>query len=409
MLVLALAYGGSAAANLLIYVVVGRRLGAASLGHLALAVAVARVCYAATDFGIATHLTRLVARDPTRAGAETSRFLTVRAAIVPLAMLAAISVAHGAGVSVAIVFALIALALGLVTIQGIYEAALLALAQRRLVAGLNAVTAAVLMSACAAWWLVGEQLVVFAAGYAAAALIGVAVWAYRSRAQVPLAFRLAIDLPSTARALRTCWPIGASTVLAIAALRAPVLVLGAFARPGDVGTFVAIDTFVTAAGILQVAVTNTTFPRLAVSFRTDRAAFRALWWRSNAALAAIGVVTALVIMLWGSRLASAVFSSRDFDRVRDIAPIIAWSTPALLLVHHNIFVFAAADAERSSLAVMLMWFATLTGAQLLLVPSHGILGAAWGLLIGRVVGLGALGAMLIRLAGRAAVTARGRG
>jgi O-antigen/teichoic acid export membrane protein len=400
MLLLALAYGGSAAANLLLSVVVGRQLGAAALGHFALAVAVARVCYAASDFGIATHLTRLVARDRAQAGAETARFLTVRAAVVPLAMVIAIAVARDGGASMAIMFALVALALGMVTIQGIYEATLLALARRQLVASLNAVSAVAVIAACAVWWLAGEHLIAFAAGYAGAALLAVAVWAYRSRDHVPLALHLRIDLPSTARALRTCWPIGASTVLAIAALRAPVLVLGAFAQPGDVGTFVAIDTFVTAAGILQVAVTNTSFPRLAASFRTDRAAFRALIWRSNAVLAAIGVATALVIMLWGSRLAQMVFTGRDFARVREVAPIIAWSAPALLLVHHNIYVFAAADSERQNLRIMLVWFAALTGAQLVLVPSYGIVGAAWGLLIGRMLGLGALIVMMVRFIAR---------
>ncbi|HSR97752.1 MAG TPA: oligosaccharide flippase family protein [Kofleriaceae bacterium] len=403
MLLLALAYGGSAAANLLLSVVVGRQLGAAALGHFALAVAVARVSYAASDFGIATHLTRLVARDRTRAGAETLRFLAVRTAVVPLAMLVAVAVGLDAGPSMAVVFALVALALGLVTIQGIYEATLLALAQRRLVACLNAAAAVAVMAACAAWWICGEHLVGFAGGYAAAALLGAVMWAHHSRAHVPLALPRRSDLASTARELRTCWPIGASTVLAIAALRAPVLVLGVFAQPRDVGTFVAIDTFVTAAGILQVAVSNASFARLAASFRTDRAAFRSILWRSNAVLAAIGIATALVITLWGSRLSSTLFSGRDFERVRDIAPIIGWSAPALLLVHHNIYVFAAADSERRNLQIMLVWFVALTGAQLLLVPGYGIAGAAWGLLIGRALGLAALVAMLVRSARRARV------
>lgn len=404
MLLLALAYGGSAAANLLLSVVVGRQLGAAALGHFALAVAVARVCYAASDFGIATHLTRLIARERARAGAETARFLAVRVAVVPFAMAIAMVAARDEGLTTAIVFALVALALGLVTIQGIYEAALLALAQGRLVAILSAVSASAAMVACGVWYLAGEHLIGFAASYAAAALVGVIAWASLSRVAVPFAFRLRIDLPSTVRALRTCWPIGASAMLAIAALRAPVLVLGAFGQPSDVGTFVAIETFVTAAGILQVAVSNTTFARLAASFRTDRAAFRALLWRSNAVLAAIGVATALVITLWGSQISALVFAGRDFGRVREIAPIIAWSAPALLVVHHNIYVFAAADSERRNLQVMLVWFVALTGAQLVLVPTCGIMGAAWGLLIGRLLGLAVLLVMLVRFSRRAPLT-----
>jgi O-antigen/teichoic acid export membrane protein len=144
-------------------------------------------------------------------------------------------------------------------------------------------------------------------------------------------------------------------------------------------------------------VSNTTFPRLAASFRTDRAQFRALLWRSNAVLAAIGVATALVLTLWGARLAGLLFAGRDFARVADVAPIIAWSAPALLLVHHNIYVFAAADSERRNLRIMLAWFVALTGAQLALVPSFGIVGAAWGVLIGRTLGLIVLLALLAKL------------
>jgi O-antigen/teichoic acid export membrane protein len=162
----------------------------------------------------------------------------------------------------------------------------------------------------------------------------------------------------------------------------------------------AIHRFGTGPGNPLVAVTNASFARLAASFRGDRAAFRSILWRSNAVLALIGLATALVITLWGSQLASTLFSGRDFERVRDIAPIIAWSAPALLLVHHNIYVFAAADSERRNLEIMLVWFVTLTGAQLLLVPAYGIVGAAWGLLIGRALGLGALVAMLARFARR---------
>jgi len=403
MLLLALGYGGSALATLLLSVVVGRRLGAEALGHFALAVAVARVCYAATDFGINAHLTRLVARDRARVGAETARFLAVRVAIIPLVMLIAIAAAHGEGVGLATVFALVAFTLGMVTLQGIYESALLAQAQRRRVAGLNIATATAVITASLTWWLCGEHLIAFAAGYAAAGLFAAVMWAYHSRGHVRFGVPLGFDVASTLRELRTCWPIGASTVLAIAALRAPVLVLGAFSGPRDVGTFVAIDTFVTAAGILQAALTNATFPGLAASFRTDRAAFRAQLWRSNALLAGIGLATALGITLWGGWVSTIVFSGRDFARVRDIAPIIAWSAPALLLVHHNIYVFAAADSERRNLQIMLVWFTALAGAQLVLVPHYGIMGAAWGLLIGRLLGLGALIAMLVRFTGRAPV------
>jgi len=77
-----------------------------------------------------------------------------------------------------------------------------------------------------------------------------------------------------------------------------------------------------------------------------------------------------------------------------LIPIVGWSTPVLLLVHHNILVFAAADSERSNVRFMVIWLILIAGPQLALVPFYGLIGAAWALLIGRALGLGALAVSL---------------
>ena len=69
-----------------------------------------------------------------------------------------------------------------------------------------------------------------------------------------------------------------------------------------------------------------------------------------------------------------------------VLPITAWSVPCLLLVQHNILVFAAANRERLNLVVMSVFFAITAGFQLALVPTYGVVGAAWGLLGSRLVG-----------------------
>jgi O-antigen/teichoic acid export membrane protein len=186
------------------------------------------------------------------------------------------------------------------------------------------------------------------------------------------------------------WPIGVSFLFSNAALRFPVLVLGVFGTKEDVGAFAAVDMFVTAGTILQSAVTNTMYPRLAASYRHEPRKFSTLLWTSNALLFGIGLVMALGLAFLGETVIASIFPGRDFARMVDVIPIIAWSTPILLLVHHNIFIFAAADKERSNLRFMAFWCCAIGVAQLILVPRYGLSGAAWGLLVGRLVGMAAL-------------------
>jgi O-antigen/teichoic acid export membrane protein len=124
------------------------------------------------------------------------------------------------------------------------------------------------------------------------------------------------------------------------------------------------------------------------------AEFRALFWRSNLALAGVGLAIGVFLVVFGSSLIAFVFPGKDFARVSSLIPIVGWSTPVLLLVHHNILVFAAADSERRNLRFMVIWLILIAGMQLALVPQYGLVGAGWALLIGRFLGLGALACSL---------------
>lgn len=383
---LALAYGISAVANLLLSIVVGRASGAAALGDFALAVATARIFFAAADLGLATQLTRELARDRSVTRSLTSQFVAFRVRMVPIASLTAVIVASFMRPGARILFALVAVALGGVYVQGLYEATLLAHERQGAVARMTFAASAAVATGCGVWWITGSSVAVFGAMYALASAIAVLMWATQSKQAFDTTLTARVDWRLVRRHLQRSWPIGISVMLGIAALRCSVLILGGYVSSTDVGTFAAVDTFLTAGAILQVAVSNATFPTLAASFGRDPRAFRTTFWRSNALLAVVGIAIALFLTFAGGWSISLIFPGRDFTRMFEIVPIVAWSAPALLLVHHNIAVFAAADQERLNSGLMVIWLVTIASAQLVLVPRFGLVGAAWGLVVGRTLG-----------------------
>ncbi len=392
---LASAYVVTAGGNLLLSVSVGRSLGAAALGSFALAVAMGRLYFAATDLGVATHLTRVLSRDHHLGASYTSLFVGFRCVLIPIAMilLAVVGATHGR--DAALLFGLVAIALGVVSLQGLYEAVFLVYEWQRAVALLRVLASILIAVGCVGWWALGGSLVQFGLTYAVTSVAGMYLWLHYARKRMGVWPGLAFDAGRLREELSRSWPIGVSAMLAIAALRCPILVLGVFSTNADVGAFAAVDTFVTAAAIPQVAITNATFPRLSASFQTDPTRFRRIFWGSNAMLAAIGVAAGLFFVVFGGAVISVVFPDKDFARIVELSPIVGLSLPGLLLVHHNIFICAAADREMVNLRLMALWLLIIGGFQLWLVPAHGLLGAGWALLIGRTVGLLALGGIMI--------------
>lgn len=383
---LALAYGVAAAANLLLSVVVGRGRGAAALGDFALAVACARIFFAASDLGLATQLTRELSRDRHLTRALTSQFVAFRSRMVPFAMLTSVIVASAMRPGARALFALVALALGGVYVQSVYEATLLAHDRQGTAARMSLFASLAVALGCTVWWCTRGSVALFGGMYAVASACTLLAWAVRSKRTFDVPLTARVDWAILRPNLHRSWPIGVSVLLGIAALRCSILILGAYVGASDVGTFAAVDTFVTAGAIIQVAVSNATFPALAASFGRDPAAFRASFWRSNALLALVGVALSVFLTFEGTHFIGLVFPGRDFTRMSEIVPIAAWSAPALLLVHHNIAVFAAADRERLNSALMVIWLAAISIAQFVLIPRFGLVGAAWGLVVGRTLG-----------------------
>jgi O-antigen/teichoic acid export membrane protein len=401
--ILMMASAVSAGATFVQSMTLGRVLGSAALGTFALVTAVARIIYAAGNLGVNAHLTRAVSRDPSVATEAMSLFVSFRVLMMPAAVVTAVVAVALLGGDDLAVAVFVTLALGVATVQMLYEALFLAFHDQRSYSVLTIISSGFLLSGCGLWVLIGAGDREFALTYLAAAIGGCAAWWRWAAVRLGVHPRPLFDRTRLRRELSRSWPIGLSGVLAIASLKVPVIVMGVFGTPEEVGAFAAADLFVTASGIIQGAVTNATFPRLSSAFRTDPVRYRRVFWLSNALIAGCGILIGGFLAVLGGPTASLVFASKDFGELSRLLTIMGWTSPALLLVHHNMFVFAAADRERANPPLMAAWFVAIAGCQLALVPRYGAIGAAWGLLVGRYVGLAIVG-----LAWRELLVARSR-
>lgn len=385
---LGIAYVVAAAANLWITVGVGRYLGAAALGTFALGLSVTRVFYAGVDLGLGAHLTRELSKDAAGASALASLMVSFRALLVVAGVVVA-SVGALLLDQVLFVFVCVAIGQGLLVIQGLYEAMFLGRGRHREVAALTCGSACGLVAGAVAG-VSSSDIETFALSYALGIGAGLTPWAVWAARRLCLKVRLTLQLAALRTDLAASWRVGMSVLICIAALRAPVVILGVFCNAEEVGAFAAADMFLTAAAIAQNAVSNATFPQLSATFQRDPVAFRKTFWFSNLLLVVVGLATALLLTLIGPDIIRVFFPSRAFGDTQRILEISAWSAPCMLVVHHNIFVFAAAGRDRANVMVMTLWLLLISSAVTATVPAHRGVGAAWGVLIGRGAGAVAL-------------------
>ncbi len=384
---LATAYVAVAVSNLLMTLVIGNALGPYALGEYAMATTVARMFYAVTDGGLGPHLTKEVTRERARAFVLGPPIEALRLWLVPACVAVALSTAWMLGSEHAAVYVAVAVALGCVNLQLVYEALLLGNERQRASAALTSVGALAVIAAAGVWTALGGSLLQITTAYAVACAVGYGVsrwWVGRH-----LAIQLSPSLTSAPlrEAIAAAWPIGASALVGFSALRCSTLLLGSFAHPEDVGAFAAAEMFVTAAGILQAAISNAFYPQLASSFGRDPARYQRLFWQSLGLQLCAGVVVALVLTFGADLLLALVFPGRDFASMRPLMPVIGWSTPAMLVAHHMVLAFAATNRQRANLIVMCAWMFAIATTQTVAISQWGLEGAAWGLLVGRCGGL----------------------
>lgn len=385
--VLLVAYGLLAISNYALTLTVGRYLGAAALGTFVLANAWSRIFYSATELGASAHTVREISRAASRARSLGDLFVGLRIALLPCGVALLVGIATVYSSRNVSVFALVGTAVGCGSLYLVFEAILLGFGQKHTAALATIVSALILLGGCTAWRVSESDINGFATMYLIASLLSLLVCAsfvwYRLNIPTRPVFRFHL----LTNELKTSWRIGMSSLLSMAALRTPVLVLSIFADHDQVGAFAAMDMFVTASTIIQTAVTNASFVDLSAEYQRDLVQFRRILRRSNIVLVAAGIATSLFLIAFGEAIMRWFFPEHSYMVAARLLPLAGISAPCLMLLQHHIMVFASANREAAHLRLMLMVLATIAFFQFALVPHYGLVGATWGMLAARVVAL----------------------
>lgn len=189
-------------------------------------------------------------------------------------------------------------------------------------------------------------------------------------------YRLALDASELARLMRRSWPILVSGGFAQINLRADALIIAAMVSVTDVGIYSAASRLSEAWSVLAMAIVTATFPALVKLARVDVSAYgrelsrllRVLIWLSLAGGVSIAIASPIVIdLVYGPEFApaAAVLAVHVFGGVF----LFVRTAVSRWLIIENLFVF--------SLISHVMGAVVNIGLNLALIPTIGIVGAAW--------------------------------
>jgi O-antigen/teichoic acid export membrane protein len=191
------------------------------------------------------------------------------------------------------------------------------------------------------------------------------------------------------------WSLASQLVL-VARSTAVLWLLALLLDPSSTGIFVAGDNLVRLSAPLMMAVTNVYFPRAArVVASGDLPGVRRLAGRSAVILAVATAVLALFFVVAGERVLGFLYGGAYGGQGLVIALLaIAMVADALETVATNGLM--AIDRSQIIFAANLAGTVLTLAIAAVLIPSIGIVGAAWGSLLGRCVTSAVLWAMLFK-------------
>lgn len=236
------------------------------------------------------------------------------------------------------------------------------------------------MWAAAAWRLAlvagGATLPVFAwANVAEVAVLCVALlWLYRREQWRPEPAR---DLRGEAgRLLREGWPLALSGLLVVLTMQMDRLLLGRHAGDAAVGVYAAAARFTEVLYALPVALGAAVMPRLATLHREDPAGYRREARRVFWGVGAVGLVLSAVVSLLAPWFVPLVLGARYGEAARIFSAHV-WALAGVCLVSLRSRFLVIEGGTRWIFSISLLTALFNFSANLLLIPRHGGLGAAW--------------------------------
>ncbi len=379
---LALAQGTTLVLGFVLWIHLGRALGAERLGMLAFGLALLSYFVLAVTLGFDAVGIREVARDAAREAEIMPHLLGVRL------LLAALATAAFAGVTVALglgpVYQAAVLVLGAQIVGRALQVDWAYQARERMgVVSLRNAAAAVVTAAIALAAVRGpDDLVIAAAAIAAGpvvanlGLLGV----YAREVGVP---RPRFDRREWTALLRPALPLAASALVSQVYYNADKLMLEAFRATTEVGLYEAAYKLyaivIAPAGILYVAF----YPGLAGAFG-DREAMRAEGRRYGGALFVLGPPLALAGMVLAPDILTAAFGAEYLGATTALRILMAYGALVSASMTYGVPLMAW-DDESSYMRAVLGGGVANVVLNVALIPSLGLVGAAIATLLSEVV------------------------
>jgi len=379
---------GGKAVMLVITIVAARRLNADAFGVMAFAMATGWLLGVATDAGLSMHLARETARDSGQGRQQLFEVIGLRAGLAFLAatVLALVTPnfvpAHWRLQFIVIVLAQLASAV-IETIAHYFRG----LERSEIESAIHAahrLTTLVLALAVLWWWrrldYLGIAMLVPALG---ALLVSLAIAARisvpGSRLPVP-GSRLPVPETalSTARFVREILPLGAGILISALYFRIDVYFIQQWHGFQPVGGYNAVFRLVEAMRLLPAAVMAVTFPLLVQA--TDTRLVR----RIGGGLAIAGAVLAIVSALGASFIVPLIYGSQ-YAYAAPAFAILALALPLFFLNYALTHQVIGWDGQRAYLLIATLALAANVAANIVLVPSQGIAGAAIATVLTEIV------------------------
>jgi O-antigen/teichoic acid export membrane protein len=179
-------------------------------------------------------------------------------------------------------------------------------------------------------------------------------------------------------------PFAMAAVIAALQMRLIVIMLEQTTTAAEVGLYAAAFKGVEIARLLALAVFDALFPMLS-SLAADRAKMQRLFMTMCLVLTFGALVGTLLLTALAPLLIPLLYGEAFVSAV-PLLQILAWGMPLLVLRQSRILYGYALGAEQRVNVLMLLGVIGQMIAAFVLIPSYGVMGAAWTFIIGEVWG-----------------------
>jgi len=194
------------------------------------------------------------------------------------------------------------------------------------------------------------------------------------------------DVPRIWEIARISLPLGIVALLTTVLTSAPRLILDQWAGVSQVGYFAALSALLVVGDAFMIAVSQSIVPRLAKSYQEDYPQFRHLVRRLVSIGLATGAAGIAVGALFGRQILSLMFTPA-YSAYAGVLVLLLVGGAALILFSCMNVILSAARMFSVQLPVYLFAAASCIVSSFLLIPQHGITGAAIAYTCGNTAGL----------------------